>query len=86
MPRLVSPGPDGIPNACWSGAGFDSAITMQKVYARLACGSLKDYNFNGSVIAFIPKKALAEDEIEMIREAKALRTVNQKNCDPKCCA
>ena len=61
-------------------------MTMQAVYAELAACGRMFYHFTASTISFILKKSLAEDEIELIREPKALRTVNGKNVDPKACA
>ena len=78
MPN-ISPGPDRIPNSLWSGAGFESAFVAQACYSELAAGGRMHYHFNASDIAFIPKKTLAADDVEIIREAKALRTVNMKN-------
>ena len=82
----VSPGPDGIPITLWLGAGFASAQTMQAVYSELAMGERMFFHFNASTISFTARKNLAEDDVELVRAPKGLRTVNQKNCDPEACA
>ena len=79
----MSPGPDGIPNACWAGGGFTSAVVAQRFYSALAEMQQMHYYFNASVVAFIMKKIQDGDENEIIREPKALRTVNLKKCDAK---